>query len=401
MKYTVFSLLLIEVTMKRMSIVLSALFLAAVMYAGEKQVILRVSNSLNADRPGELVTVKWSILAGKLPTLSAESAAIFAKDGTKPLVSQVIDYDQDGKPDELVFQWSFKAKETKEFVVKQSGGETTQAASLTYAGFMIPREDLAWENDRIAFRVYGPAMAKDVNNGIDVWTKRVRYLIVKKWYKGEEREPKMSYHEDHGEGADYFSVGRTLGVGASSLVKGDSLYQSGVFQKYRIVATGPLVAVFELTYGPVIFEGKKISQVVRISLGAGTNLNKIETTFKSESARGKVPVAAGVVKRKGTLTLTDKNNGWVGLWGLTTDKPEVGYLGTGLVMPKSAVKQIKEDDTHILVLTQAELGKPVTYYSGAGWTLSNDFTTSDSWSSYLTDCAKKIAAPLSVHVSVK
>ena len=131
------------------------------------------------------------------------------------------------------------------------------------------------------------------------------------------------------------------------------------------------------------------------------NLNKIETTFSSESAKGKLPIATGVVKRKGTTTLSDKNNGWIGLWGLTTDKPEVGYLGTGLVMPGSAVKQIKEDNVHILVLTQAELGKPVTYYSGAGWTLSNDFTTLESWSSYLTDCAKKLAAPLAVRVSVK
>jgi pectinesterase len=266
---------------------------------------------------------------------------------------------------------------------------------------MVPREDLAWENDRIAFRMYGPAMAKDVNNGIDVWTKRVRYPIVQKWYAGEEKEPKVSYHEDHGEGADYFSVGRTLGVGASSLVKGDSLYQPGVFQKYRIIATGPLVAVFELTYGPIVFEGKTIVQVVRISLGAGMNLNKIETTFKSGSAKGTVPVAAGIVKRKGTTTSTDKSSGWISLWGLTTEKPEVGSLGTGLVMPKSAVKQIKENDIHLLVLTQAELGKPMTYYSGAGWTLSRDFTTIESWNAYLAEFARKITAPLAVSVSVK
>jgi pectinesterase len=266
---------------------------------------------------------------------------------------------------------------------------------------MVPREDLAWENDRIAFRMYGPAMAKDVSNGIDVWTKRVRYPIVQKWYAGEEKEPKVSYHEDHGEGADYFSVGRTLGAGASALVKGDSLYQPGVFQKYRIIATGPLVAVFELTYGPVVFEGKAISQVVRISLGAGVNLSKVETRFKSESAKGRIPVAAGVVKRKGTTTLTDKKNGWIALWGLTTDKPEVGSLGTGLVMPKSAVKQIKENDVHVLVLTEAELGKPMTYYAGAGWTLSKDFTTAESWSAYLTEFAKKIASPLSVNMSGK
>jgi pectinesterase len=224
---------------------------------------------------------------------------------------------------------------------------------------------------------------------------------VKKWYAGEEQEPKISYHEDHGEGADYFSVGRTLGVGASSLVKGDSLYQPGVFQQYRIIAVGPLVAVFELTYSPVEFEGKKITQIVRISLRAGVNLNKIETTFSSGSARGTVPFATGVVKRKGTITSSDKKSGWIGLWGLTTDKEEVGYLGTGVVLPKSGMKQIKEDNIHVLMLGNARLGKAVTYYAGAGWTHSNDFTTMDSWNTYLTGFAKKIAAPLAVSVTAR
>jgi hypothetical protein len=174
-----------------------------------------------------------------------------------------------------------------------------------------------------------------------------------------------------------------------------------VFQKYRIIATGPLVAVFELTYGAVVFEGKAISQVVRISLGAGVNLNKIETTFKSGSAKGTVPLVAGVVKRKGTTTSADKNSGWISLWGQTTEKPEVGSLGTGLVMPKSALKQIQENNIHVLVLAQAELGKSITYYSGAGWTLSNDFTTIESWNAYLTEFARKLAAPLAVSVSAK
>src|SRR3990172_6031746 len=137
--------------MKKIIGILLALFLVAVVFATEKQIVVRVSNPLNADRPGELVTVKWSALQKALPSLKAGTVAVLEKGSTQPIVSQVIDYDQDGKPEELVFQSSFKAKETKEFEVKPSGGEATQVVSLTYAGFMVPREDLAWENDRIAF----------------------------------------------------------------------------------------------------------------------------------------------------------------------------------------------------------------------------------------------------------
>lgn len=387
--------------MKRITRVLLTLFLVALVLAGEKQLVVRVSNPLNIERPGELVVVRWSLLQGKLAALDPANVAVYEKNNEKPLLSQVVDYDQDGKPEELVFQSSFKPKEAKEFVLKQSAGEKQLPAALTDARFMVPREDLAWENNRIAFRMYGPAMAKDVNNGIDVWTKRVRYLIVKKWYEGEEKEPKISYHEDHGEGADYFSVGRTLGVGACALIKGDSLYQPGVFQKYRIIAAGPLMAIFELTYNPFEYEGKKITQVVRITLGAGVHLNKVEATFLNGKAKGRVPFAAGVVKRKGATTFSDKIAGWTGLWGLTTEKEAVGYLGTGIVMPKAAVKEIKENNIHALILGTAELGKPVTYYAGAGWTLSGDFSTADSWTKYLGTFSQKIASPVVVKVSVK
>jgi pectinesterase len=387
--------------MKKSIGVILGLLLSVSVLAGEKELVVRVSNPLNQERPSELVIVKWSALQQKLPALTAKAVAVFEKNGTYPLISQVIDYNQDGKPEELVFRTGFKARETKEFVVREHAGGVQPTASLTDARFVTPREDLAWENDRIAFRMYGPALAKEVNNGIDVWTKRVRSLIVKKWYAGEEQQPKISYHEDHGEGADYFSVGRTLGVGASSLVKGDSLYQPGVFQKYRIIATGPLVAMFELTYAPVVFEGKNITQVVRISLAAGVNLNRIETTFSSGSTKGKVPFAVGIVKRKGTIAMTAKKSGWIALWGLTTDKEEVGYLGTGLVMAKTTMKQTKEDNVHALILGVAEFGKPVTYYAGAGWTLSGDFTTADSWRAYLSGFSQKIDSPLNVKVSIK
>ena len=387
-----------RIPMKRIGGFVLGVVLSASVLAGEKEVLLRVSNASNFERSAELVTVKWSALQQKLPGLTAVSVAIYERNGTHPLTSQVIDYDQDGTPEEVVFHADFKSRQTKEYIVRENPGGAQQATSLTFAGFMVPREDLAWENDRIAFRMYGPAMAKDVNNGIDVWTKRVRYLIVKKWYAGEEQEPKLSYHEDHGEGADYFSVGRTLGVGASSLVKGDSLYQPGVFQKYRIIATGPLVTIFELTYSPVVYEGNTITQVVRISLPAVTNLNKIETTFSSENGKGRVPFAAGVVRRKGTSTLSDKNKGWIALWGLTTEKEEVGYLGTALVMPRKSVVRMKETNVHALILGNAELGKPVTYYAGAGWTLSGDFATADSWRAYLSALSQRIASPLTVNV---
>jgi hypothetical protein len=57
-------------------------------------------------------------------------------------------------------------------------------------------DDFAWESDRTAHRVYGPAIIKDpkehlISSGVDVWVKKVRTPVVDKWYKRGE------YHHDH------------------------------------------------------------------------------------------------------------------------------------------------------------------------------------------------------------
>ena len=54
----------------------------------------------------------------------------------------------------------------------------------------LERDDMAWESDRVALRIYGAGLKKTSSamssNGIDVWNK-TRALIVVKWYaKGHD-----------------------------------------------------------------------------------------------------------------------------------------------------------------------------------------------------------------------
>jgi pectinesterase len=86
---------------------------------------------------------------------------------------------------------------------------------------------------------------------------------------------------------------------------------------------------------------------------------------------------------------------------LTTDKEEIGYLGTGIVMPRVTLKEVKEDSIHALIIGKAELGKSFTYYAGAGWTRSGDFANAEDWNKYLTEFADKVRSPLAVSISKK
>ena len=378
------------------------LFSATDGFAQPRELLIQVKNPLKIDRSKEMVVIRWSDVQKSLPQANPATISVRNRGTGKDLVVQTIDDNSDGSVDELVFLVDLEAGETKSYALREGTGQRTPFASLTDARFVPPREDLAWENDRIAFRMYGPPLAKEgSNNGIDVWTKRVRYLIVEKWYRGEEEKPAISYHEDHGEGADYYTVGSSLGAGAVALWKNDSLYQPGVFQQHKVIATGPLETIFELTYKPVLYEGNEVTEVMRITLDAGSNFNKIEVTFSSGWRKRPVTFAAGLVRRKGTTTYRDRKGGWTSLWGPTTDDPAVGSLGTGIVMPRATIREIKEDSLHALIIGKAELGKTFTYYAGAGWTLSGDFAAAEDWNKYLSDFAQRIRFPLIVRIAKK
>jgi len=370
-------------------------------FAKDPRIIVTVKNPLNMDRSNEMVSVRWDDLKHLISSLDTVNLFILDWTLNKELITQAIRDDQTGTIQKLIFQSDFQAKETKQFIVWTVERGPKKILPLTDARFMPPREDIAWENDRIAHRIYGPALAKDANNGLDVWTKRVRSLIVEKWYMGDEAAgtERVSYHEDHGEGADFFDVGRSLGAGSCALYRNDSLYQPGVFAAYKILATGPLRAVFEITYKPVQMNGKNVSEMKRISLDAGSNLNAIEVTYTCDSLNDGVLFAAGVVKRKGTSSFLDTENLCAGLWGPTNDQEENGALGTGIVMTKDVFKAFKEDKVHVLVLGNAELNKPLTYYAGAGWTRSGDFRNAEDWKKYLKEFSQRLKSPLHVDIS--
>jgi hypothetical protein len=156
-----------------------------------------VTNPASFSRAPETISLSWKDLLKHAPGLAPAVVGVWGKHGAIP--SQLIDADADGVPEVLLFQSAFGAGETKTFTVNAKAPRI-QFPSLVDARFVLPRKDLAWENDRIAFRIYGSPLAGDVRNGIDVWTKRVRALIVQKWYKeSEEVRWAKTYHRS-GEG---------------------------------------------------------------------------------------------------------------------------------------------------------------------------------------------------------
>ncbi len=387
------------------SLILLAALVAPVPAAlASDRLLVTVSQALDLARPGEVVTVPWAEIVKRLPDARPEKLAVRDAAGAS-LPYQFTNFhpdDRRGRYDDVLFQHNFTAGEhTAAFTIETIPLPAPPFPARAFARYVPERyDDFAWENDHIAHRIYGPALdtpaagvSQMVSSGIDVWAKRVRYLIVDRWYiRGHN-----NYHKDNGEGFDFYSVGTGRGCGGTGIWDGKVLHVSHEWSSWRVYANGPLRSVFELTYAPWDGGGGvMVSEVKRFTVDAGRNLDEMESTFTFTGVP-ELTVAIGLGKHPhAKMSFTaDPAGAWMSEWE-DYPKPEESGLGTGLVLPAGVLASTAEDDLNHLALVRVHSGQPVRYYAGAGWTHSGDFTGEADWKSYLGAFAARIGSPLSV-----
>ncbi len=365
-----------------------------------------VENHLNFNRK-EVVAIACEDLKPVIKGEDMEKVLIYDPQTSQYLVTQLLDNDMDGEVDELLFQAEVKANSISSYLIeyKRNALELKPAISLvTYSRFVPERiDDYAWENDRVAFRTYGPEAERLVkegepggtlSSGIDLWLKRVDYPIIDKWYLNNVQEAGY-YHIDHGEGYDPYHVGNSRGTGGTGIWISDSLFISDNFVRYRSICTGPLRTVFELDYAP--YSTYNLIEKKRISLDLGSNFSKFEISLTGNLPQDSYSVGIALHEGEGKISI-NKESGTFLHW-----EPIDGeYLGEGLVMdPKmvnDAFKIISEvpDQNQLLVTTHAQTD--ITYYAGFAWTRSRQVKGQADWAKMLQHQAEIIASPFFIHV---
>ncbi|QXD14468.1 DUF4861 domain-containing protein [Rhodocaloribacter litoris] len=379
---------------------LLALALACSAVAQPAAVTVRVENPLAEARPDEVVAVSWAALRERLPGLAAGQVRVREAATGREMTVQVVDEDGDGAPDALLWLVHLWPEEVRHYAVEAAAPEQTPVARA-YARHDEERDDVAWESDRIAFRAYGQGLWQAsayeplVSNGIDVWPKRVRDLVLERWYAlGHD-----AYHVDRGEGADFFSVGPSLGGGGTAVWHAGRMYPARNFAAYRILARGPIRAIVELVYEPWDAGGMTVSEVKRITIDAGQHLFRAESVYAAEGADS-LSFVVGFVKRPEGVVGAMRREGdwaWLSTWGPVERKNGGhGHLGTAVLMPAARLAGVHETEDHYLAQARARSGEPAVHYVGAGWTASGDFDRVEDWWAYLDAFGRRLAAPLRI-----
>lgn len=131
-----------------------------------------------------IVAIPWQKILNKYPTIDTANFKV-VNSATQQEIPYQLEYLGMPTVQNLLLQVLVPANAS--ITVQLVKGKPTAVTSATYCRYVPERkEDFAWENDKIAFRMYGKELEKtpkEMAYGIDVWVKRVSRLILNERYK--------------------------------------------------------------------------------------------------------------------------------------------------------------------------------------------------------------------------
>lgn len=390
-----------------------------------KTVTVTVTNPLAMERSNEMVEVSMETITNRLGL--ADTAQIVVLDADGQQVPYQITYD--GK---VIFPAMIAANGAATYTI-QTG--TPEAFDVKACGKCYPErmDDMAWENDLVAFRAYGPALQAKGERGFgyDLFTKyNTTEPILEAMYAKElnketrakiaelkKTDPKAaaelsrerSYHIDHGYGMDCYAVGPTLGAGVAALMVNDSIIYPWCYKNQEILDNGPLRFTVKLEFTPLTVKGDSTVVETRlITLDAGSHLNRTAVSYSN--LKETLPIVAGIVLHEPDgAVVADAANGYITYVDPTTG-PDNGKIFMGAAVPtvvkdaktvlfsEQEKKERNNADGHVLAVSDYEPGSEYVYYWGFAWDKA-DIKTADAWNRYMADFAQKVRNPLTIKVN--
>ena len=385
----------------------SAFLLTAFTLLGSRSLVaeppsatVTVKNPIELNRPSETVVLNAAELRRTLAVDDVRKIHV-RDDAGKELLTQAVDNNDDGVFEDYIFQTDIGPNQSKTFTLTVGERRVPQQEDFKAYGRFVQerREDYAWENDRIAHRMYGKELETWpqeplTSSGVDVWTKRASHLIVNEWYMTDD------YHHDHGDGADMYSVGKSRGCGGNGIYLDGKLYTSANFVHSHSYANGPIRVIFELDYPEWSAGGVQVSEKKRITLDAGQNLDRFESHYTIQgSSGGEVSHAAGIKQNPGAVQSSSADAGTLRTWEPV--KADGSQLGCAIVVAQDQLLKFAEGAGNYLAVTKLPPNGVVSYYAGFGWNKSGQFGGSEDWDRYVSDWARRVKSPLQVTISVK
>ena len=268
-------------------------------------------------------------------------------------------------------QWTHDGKLLMEVHVRPHGKAIFTLQAGTPAAFrswvdgrQYPErlDDIAFENDRIGFRIYGPALQKkgEKGYGYDLWVKRTTEFVLGELYRND---PRLSFHLDYGKGVDCFAVGPTLGCGAPAMLQNGEICFPWCYETYKILEKGPLRFTVRVDF-PATSDGITEHRILSIDKGS----NFVESTVWYDGLKQPTDVLAGFPLRPAGAETLVKGDGYI-QYADPTIEPEryQSQVYVALLFPDQQVDIDVVQQHGTGILRNCAAGQRFHYFIGAAW----------------------------------
>ncbi len=156
--------------------------------------------------------------------------------------------------------------------------------------------------------------------------------------------------------------------------------------------------MFELTYEPFDVNGVMVSEVKRICLDAGQNLDHFRSTYKPDKPEA-LTMGVGLKKVSGERQELNAERGWLVSWERV--EKNAGHQGVAVIVdPKLFVKQT-EDQRDTLILARVPQDNMASYWAGFCWDKAGQCGDEQAWKTYVDQFAQGLLSPIEVSVSAQ
>ena len=339
--------------------------------------------------------------------------------------SQLVDHNQDGVWDQIIFQATVEAQSNVEFNidwVSEDAYPTYVKQTQVYLGYSeskhgrfvsidqherdsshVPQkapytyqfEGPGWESNLVAFRSYF-----DTRNGKDIFGKTAKELVLQKIGTGE------NYHTLQDWGMDVLKVGQSLGAGALAIIKNDSLIRLGQTKsaEFLKIEEGPIRSSFTLRYKGWNVWGQEYEVDETVSIQANKRWFKSTVSLRKEKSSVDTLVV-GIVNLKGAMVDSFFQSGNHVLYTHGKQSENGDVLGMALIVRREHHVKVGKAPIEGDGITHSELAylmpskNSYSYYFYAGWELENtEFKELANFRRNLEATANEISADLTVEV---
>ena len=382
---------------------------------------IRFLNPLQVDRNNEVVTINCNELGNKTGDLPKGMLPLFLQ-GSDTLVSQNIDLNKDGIPEEILVEVSlpaggykdiavifisadefpkFKEKTNLHFaLIKEIGKEIdsmsrVQSNKTEITSKVLQMEGPGWENDKVGFRNYF-----DLRNGMDIFGKIKPLLVLDTIGIGVH-----SYHLMSNWGMDILKVSNSLGAGAIGMEKDGKLYRIGDNGEsgFERIYEGPLKSEFALHFKNWVAGNDSLDIIHYISITAGKYCyeSSVFANFPDDSYH---LISGFVNKYADSLIFINSLDNHVVLASHSIQSEDKSILGMALLIPRenylSHTEAPKAGDG-ITETYYATMPAEAKFFFYAGWALGNsDFVKADGFLDLIEEDALKRDYPIQIQKAI-